>query len=422
MSALPRACSFSLLTGAARYGGQPATAERAASHGACEHCGHLEHVEEQGSARCTFCGACTPIIDDGEEFRTFEGKEDRNHHGSAHADGLLAGRELSTTIGTDTNRHNRLQRLHRQVQAAGQYREDKKLAAFLLMEQAQHQLGLAGSVVRRAKAWFAHMRDSMDRLPHHTSHVAICLVAAHWHAFASTAAAAARRRALARNTDIPGAPWLQADPGGRAVARRPDGATAPVAFPRRGVYVVQVAAGAPRRGAGARGGAWAGRQRGGPAGPGHRVDRARPAEMRHGTPRRRWVTVAAAARTRRGWTRAAARGPRAAARAPRRRRCPPPRRRWFPTRWWPRAPALSCSRLPMVPWRGPWMVMLSRRPRARPPRRPWAGAWRAGRGCTQPRERWWRSRIPAARPPRWAPSPLPRPALARRRRAARARR
>ena len=198
MSAAPCACSFSLWTGAARYGGQPATAERAAYRGACENCGHLEHVEEQGSARCTFCGACTPIIDDGEEFRTFEGKEDRNHHGSVHADGLLAGHELHTTIGRDNNRHNRLQRLHRQVQAAGQYREDKKLGAFLLMEQAQHQLGLAGAVVRRAKVWFARMRDLMDRMPHHASHVAICLVASHWHAFTSTAAACARRRTLAR--------------------------------------------------------------------------------------------------------------------------------------------------------------------------------------------------------------------------------
>ena len=61
LSAAPCAFSFSLVTGLGRYMGGPAEAERVGHGvGACAQCGHLEHAEEQGSARCTFCGCATP--------------------------------------------------------------------------------------------------------------------------------------------------------------------------------------------------------------------------------------------------------------------------------------------------------------------------------------------------------------------------
>ena len=186
------------------------------------------------------------MIDEGEEFRTFAGKPDRNHHGNVN-EGLLGVHGLATEIAGDSSnksKNSRLRKMHRQVQGAGQYKDDKKLSAFLLMEQAQHQLGLAAGVVHRAKLWFAHIRDNTERLPHHHAYVAVCLVAAYWHERKDTSVVCLRNRTLALHRHPESqSHGARADYGGRAATVARDGALVPVPFPCK-VYIVQVAAGA----------------------------------------------------------------------------------------------------------------------------------------------------------------------------------
>ena len=88
---------FSLMTGVGAYAGAPCAAERPPD-GLCAHCAHSERVEERGGLHCTLCGLCTPVCYEGEEFRTFEGQKDRNHHGGGGGHPLLAVHGLNTEI------------------------------------------------------------------------------------------------------------------------------------------------------------------------------------------------------------------------------------------------------------------------------------------------------------------------------------
>jgi len=176
----------------------------------CTSCGNNDQASfildrKNGDQICTNCGTVVgeSIMHEGQQFRKFEGEEDRNHHGVAPNPLFSDSHNMGTTLGGISiqtgagvggygsggrkNIENILRNAHAytemNISQFGKeekktrigYKDRQKKDAFAQMVHAGDALGLHEAVVQRAKEFFAGFRDDRELVQQFKGVVAACL-------------------------------------------------------------------------------------------------------------------------------------------------------------------------------------------------------------------------------------------------------
>ena len=178
----------------------------------CTTCGNNDQSSfvldpKQGDLICTNCGTIVSesIMHEGQQFRKFEGEEDRNHHGDAPNPLFSNSHNMGTSLGGVTfqtgagmggygsggrgggNMENILRNAHAytemNISQFGKeekktrigYKDRQKKDAFYQMTHAGDALGLHEAVVQRAKELFAGFRDDREMVQQFKGVIAACL-------------------------------------------------------------------------------------------------------------------------------------------------------------------------------------------------------------------------------------------------------
>lgn len=176
----------------------------------CSTCGNNDQASfildrRNGDLICTNCGTVVgeSIMHEGQQFRKFEGEEDRNHHGDAPNPLFSNSHNLGTTLGGISvqtgagiggygsggrkNIENILRNAHSytemNISQFGKeekktrigYKDRQKKDAFVQMVHAGDALGLHEAVVQRAKEFFAGFRDDRELVQQFKGVIASCL-------------------------------------------------------------------------------------------------------------------------------------------------------------------------------------------------------------------------------------------------------
>ena len=176
----------------------------------CSTCGNNDQSSfildrKNGDLICTQCGTVVgeSIMHEGQQFRKFEGEEDRNHHGDAPNPLFSNAHNMGTTLGGVSvqtgagiggygsggrkNIENVLRNAHSytemNISQFGKeekktrigYKDRQKKDAFMQMVHAGDALGLHEAVVQRAKEFFAGFRDDRELVQQFKGVIAACL-------------------------------------------------------------------------------------------------------------------------------------------------------------------------------------------------------------------------------------------------------
>jgi len=176
----------------------------------CSTCGNNDQSSfildrKNGDLICTNCGTVVgeSIMHEGQQYRKFEGEEDRNHHGDAPNPLFSNSHNMATTLGGISmqtgagiggygsggrkNIENILRNAHSytemNISQFGKeekktrigYKDRQKKDAFIQMTHAGDALGLHEAVVQRAKEFFAGFRDDRELVQQFKGVIAACL-------------------------------------------------------------------------------------------------------------------------------------------------------------------------------------------------------------------------------------------------------
>ena len=176
----------------------------------CTLCGNNDQASfildrKNGDLICTSCGTVVgeSIMHEGQQFRKFEGEEDRNHHGDAPNPLFSNSHNMGTTLGGISmqtgagiggygsggrkNIENVLRNAHSytemNISQFGKeekktrigYKDRQKKDAFMQMVHATDALGLHEAVLQRAKEFFAGFRDDRELVQQFKGVIAACL-------------------------------------------------------------------------------------------------------------------------------------------------------------------------------------------------------------------------------------------------------